>query len=311
VGWEEGIFSLLSEIARVIDDAAIGIPDIIHAQCQVSFLLGAVLKEHLGCRLVVTPHETQPERDGLGAARSRFLFNLPQIDLLIAGSETFARQAIEYGRSELTTAVVESSIRPWISAPPRKARVPGQRSRILSIGRFKPRKNQLVLLDAIAQLRAEGRAVSCTFVGACDAASVAYRDELDAGCRKTGGYAVLVESASDAELQRLIEAADLVVQPALAEGLGLAAIEALAAGKTVLATPTSGAVEVLGEFPMLLTRGWEVSHLAGAISDALDRPGQYAIAAAQAAEAVRARFGSRANAVRMLTLYRDLVGEKA
>jgi hypothetical protein len=67
---------------------------VIHAQCQISFLLGAVLKEHLGRPLVVTPHETVPEEDALGAARSRILFTLPQIDMFVAGAGPSPRSAM-------------------------------------------------------------------------------------------------------------------------------------------------------------------------------------------------------------------------
>lgn len=311
VRWEAPVFDLLAEIERLISTGIANRPDVIHAQCQISFLLGAVLKEHLGCPLVVTPHETVPEDDGLGVARSRFLFTLPQIDLFIAGSRTFAEQAMALGRPAADTVVVESAVR-LCAAAPRPVR-PGRRAvaTILSVGRFKPRKNQLALLEAVALLRSRGRPVRCVFAGACDAGSIGYRDELVARARHLGDDVQVVEGADDAEIVRLMRVADLVVQPARAEGLGLAAIEALHAGTPVLATPTTGAVEVLGDFPRLLTAGFASADLAAAIEDALERPARYARAAARAAESARRRFNSQVNARRVLALYRGLVRQAA
>jgi glycosyltransferase involved in cell wall biosynthesis len=307
VRWEAALFDLFAEVERRICTGTADRPDVVHAQCQISFLLGAVLKECLGCPLVVTPHETEPEQDGLGSARSRFLFTLPQIDLFIANSQAFAKQAMTLGRPVAATVVVESAVRPGAVARPIRPALRAATT-ILSVGRFKPRKNQLALLEAVALLRSRGLAVSCVFAGTCDAGSVEYRDQLVAQARRLGNAVRVVEGADDSELECLMRRADLVVQPATAEGLGLVAIEALHAGTPVLATPTAGAVEVLGDFPSLLTTGFAVTDLAAAIEDALERPAQHAAAAARAAESVRRRFDAQANAGRVLDLYRALVG---
>lgn len=313
VRWEAALFGLLAEVDRLIGTDAFIRPDVIHAQCQISFLLGAILKEHLGCPLVVTPHETEPERDGLGAARSRFLFTLPQIDLFIAGSRTFAEQALTLGRPAAATVVVESTGRPPAAAPRPVRPAPGRWTiaMILSVGRFKPRKNQVALLEAVALLRSRGRPVRCVLAGTCDAGSTGYRDELVARARQLGDDAAVVEGAGDAEIERLMHLADLIVQPARSEGLGLAVIEALHAGIPVLATPTAGAVEVIGDFPPLLTVGFGPTDIAAAIEDALGRPACHADATARAAESVRRRFDPQVNARRVLDLYRGLVGRAA
>jgi glycosyltransferase involved in cell wall biosynthesis len=313
VRWEAALFGLLAEVERLIGTGALIRPDVIHAQCQISFLLGAILKEHLGCPLVVTPHETEPECDGLGAARSRFLFTLPQIDLFIAGSRTFAEQALAFGRPTARTVVVESAVRPRDAASRPVRPGPGRRpaATILSVGRFKPRKNQLSLLEAVALLRSRGGLVRCVLAGTCDAGSAGYRDELVARARQLGDYAEVIDGADDAEIERLMRMADLVVQPARSEGLGLAAIEALHAGVPVLATPTTGAVEVFGDFPSLLTSGFAPTDLAAAIEDALDEPARHADATARAAESARRRFDPQVNARRVLDLYRGLAGRAA
>lgn len=312
VRWEAALFSLLAEAERLVCADPASRPDIIHAQCQISFLLGAVLKDHLGCPLVVTPHETAPEEDGLGAARSRLLFTLPQIDLFVVGSRTFAEQALALGRPTDATIVVESVVRPRTitarSIEPTSERRP--HATILSVGRFKPRKNQLALLEAVAILRSRGLAIRYVCAGSCDAGSMSYRDELVAMAAKVDDVEV-IEGADDAGIERLFCEADLVVQPSKAEGLGLLAIEALHAGIPVLATPTRGALEVLGDYPLLLTRGFMPGDIADAIQNAVDRPAQYGEAAAQAAEYVRRRFNPQAAARRLLDLYGSLAERTA
>jgi glycosyltransferase involved in cell wall biosynthesis len=191
------------------------------------------------------------------------------------------------GGNAVTVAVVPSTARrrAVACAPASTAALPT----IVSIGRFKPRKNQLALLDAVAMLYARGLPVRCVFAGSCDAASVAYRDELVSRGKELDGAVEVVEDADDTEIERLLAVADLVVQPARAEGLGLASIEALVAGRTVLCTPNTGARELLGDVSPLLAAGFTGIDLAATISDALDRPDYYADAAARAARSIRRR----------------------
>jgi glycosyltransferase involved in cell wall biosynthesis len=308
VWWEAALFGLLAEAERLVCADPANRPDIIHAQCQISFLLGAMLKSHLGCPIVVTPHETEPENDGLGGARSRFLFTLPQIDLFVAGSRTFADQAIVMGRpADAATVVVESSVR--CIAAERSGTLTRDRrphATILSVGRFKPRKNQLALFEAVAQLRARGLALRYMCAGTCDAGELNYRDELVARAAKLGGDVEVIEDADDARIARLLREADLVVQPSRAEGLGLLTIEALQVGVPVLATPTIGALEVLGHYPLLLTKGFAPDDIADSIQKALERPEEYAEVTARAAEDARRRFNPATAARRLIGLYGDL-----
>lgn len=313
VRWEAGPFGLLAELERLLRLGDLGRPDVIHAQCQISFLLGAVLKEHLGSPLAVTPHETTPEHDGLGRARSRFLYTLPQIDLFVASSRTFAEQAIMCGRPAADIVVVPSAALPAAGVAAGQARSPrvgGPRTgaTVLNVGRFKPRKNQLALLRAVSQLRDGGLDVRCVLAGSCDAGSLPYLAEVRRLASRMGDAAVLVVDADNEGIAKLMTEADLVVQCATAEGLGIVAIEALNAGTPVIATPTLGAMEVLGDFPCLLTRGFAAGQIASAIQGALARPAEFAAAADAASASARRRFDAVTNAAGVLDLYRRVTG---
>lgn len=311
VRWEAGLFGLLAEVERLLRLGDLGPPDVIHAQCQISFLLGAILKEHLGSPLAVTPHETMPEHDGLGRARSRFLYTLPQIDLFVASSRTFAQQAISLGRPAADIDVVPSAAL-TVAAGDRLPRAGALRpdATVLNVGRFKPRKNQLALLRAISLLRVGGYQVRCVLAGSCDAGSVPYFAEVRELAGQLGDGAELVVDAGNERIAKLLAEADLVVQCATAEGLGIVAIEALQAGTPVIATPTLGAKEVLGDFPRLLTEGFAAEQIASAIEGALTRPAEFAAIAAAAATSTRQRFDALTNAARVLALYRRITGHR-
>jgi len=312
VRWEAPLFGLLADAQHLLSASSASRPDIIHGQCQISFLLGAVLKEHFEVPLVVTPHETMPENDGFGAARSRFLFTLPQIDQFVVGSRTFGEQALRLGRPMSGITIVESAVRSRAAAieSTGTARVRQAHATILSVGRFKPRKNQHALLESVAILRSRGLAIRYVCAGTCDAGSLGYRDEIVAMAGKLGDVEV-VEGADDAGIERLFREADLVVQPSKAEGLGLLAIEALHAGIPVVATPTSGAIDVLGDYPLLLASGFTPSDIADSVQSALEQPARYAEITVQATAYVRRRFDPLVAARRLLDLYAGLAGRKA
>lgn len=74
------------------------------------------------------------------------------------------------------------------------------------------------------------------------------RGELEARARRLGvsGRVTFAGFVPDADLPRYYQAADVVVLPSVAlEGFGLITLEALACGTPVVATPDSGAVDVV------------------------------------------------------------------
>jgi glycosyltransferase involved in cell wall biosynthesis len=100
--------------------------------------------------------------------------------------------------------------------------------RILCLGIIEPRKDQLTLLEACRQLRAEGVAVELDLVGRVNphfgAPTVARIRELQ---RASRGWLRLHEGADDATVERLFAAARLTAFPTRAEGCGLPLLESL------------------------------------------------------------------------------------
>lgn len=71
VPWEERVFGLLGDAERLIGSGPV---DILQTFCQVGAVLGAMMRDAIGCPLVVTMNETTPDTDPFGDSRSRLVF---------------------------------------------------------------------------------------------------------------------------------------------------------------------------------------------------------------------------------------------
>ncbi len=139
----------------------------------------------------------------------------------------------------------------------------------LCVGTLSERKNVLRLARAFAR-RGEG---SLAFVG-----DGPLRGELE------GRADVLVHGpAPHAAIPRWLAAADVVCQPSLAEPFGLATLEAMACGRSVVATRVGGPPEFVTHDAGMLVDPQDEEALAAALdaAAALPRPNEAARAAAE------------------------------
>lgn len=127
--------------------------------------------------------------------------------------------------------------------------------------------------------------------------------------RQLTGHVRLLGYRSDAD--RLLDAADLVVHPSLAEGLSLVLIQSQMLVKPIVATAVGGTTEVLGADDLSQCTAWLAEpgngeSLATQIRNALKvieaDSGELAIKLARTAERTRAQFGLRANAKKLVEL---------
>ena len=113
---------------------------------------------------------------------------------------------------------------------------------------------------------------------------------------------------SNEELPPFYAAADLVVVPSLDEAFGVVALEAMAAGKPVVASRVGGLVEVLGEESGMLVPPADPRALGSAIVGILRderKRKTLGIAARSRAEDL---FDAKERAADVLALYKSLVG---
>lgn len=124
-----------------------------------------------------------------------------------------------------------------------------ERRVILCVGRIDAVKNQAFLVDALAELRTRYPDVLLVLAGAeTDAAHAALvRGKItELGLENHVCLVGGVAPRSDT-LVGLYQCAELVVLPSLSETFGLVILEAWAAGTPVIATPTSGARQLIEE----------------------------------------------------------------
>ncbi len=115
---------------------------------------------------------------------------------------------------------------------------------VLVVGTVEPRKNHVVVLDAMERLWADGVDVPLVVVGrrGWKADDVADRMEATDPSRLTWW-----DSVTDAQLDHLYRSATVVVVASRAEGYGLPVVEALQRGAVVLSSAGGALAEVGGE----------------------------------------------------------------
>lgn len=140
-------------------------------------------------------------------------------------------------------AIVPLGIRLSDYAPP-PARVRGSRTEILTVGRLAPVKAQVLLIDAVAALHAEGHAVRLRVVGGGPD-----REMLETHVRNTGLQQVVefVGPQPPAEVTRLYAESDIFALPSFAEGVPVVLMEAMAMELPCVASRIMGIPELIDD----------------------------------------------------------------
>jgi glycosyltransferase involved in cell wall biosynthesis len=126
-------------------------------------------------------------------------------------------------------------------------RVPG---RMLFLGRLEPEKGPLEAVAVMQQLARSVPGARGVVVGRGSLA----RAVADS-CRVTGGAVEYRGSLSDAEVAAELRMTQLVLMPSAYEGLGLVALEAMAAGAVVAGFDVEGLHDTIGADGVLVTAG--------------------------------------------------------
>jgi len=116
---------------------------------------------------------------------------------------------------------------------------------------------------------------------------------------------ILIGSLSDEDLPLVLHGAELALYPSLAEGFGLPAVEAMAAGVPLITSNCSSLPEVVGKAAVLVNPE-SVDEMIHAIRSLLDDPERRAQLIEQGLARARELSWER-TASRVLQLYRELV----
>jgi len=115
-----------------------------------------------------------------------------------------------------------------------------ERPVVAIVGSLHARKGHAILFEALVRLRADGREVLCLAAG-----EGPEREILEARARQLGIAAQVRLLGHLPDVLPILAAADVVAQPSLAEGLGVAAVEGMASGRPVVASRVGGLAETI------------------------------------------------------------------
>ena len=175
----------------------------------------------------------------------------------------------------------------------------------LYIGMLRDLKGPDVFIDAFARTeRAIGHPLSALMVG--DGPD---RDRYQAMMAERGlGRRIQMRPAMPA--REAFAMAKIVVVPSRAEAMPYIVLEALAAGKPVIASRVGGIPEVLGDTSAALATPGDAEDLARVMTEAFTTPG-WQDAVMPKPDAFKAVFSASVMAREMLSLYQDLTGSRS
>jgi len=170
---------------------------------------------------------------------------------------------------------------------------------LVFIGELRPVKGVDLLLEAIALLRRDGRAVTATLVG-----SGPQREALEAQVTRLGlSSEICFKPAMPG--QSALALGRVMVVPSRAESLPYVVLEAAAAGKPLIAARVGGIPEIYGPLSDRLVPPEDAPALARAIAAALDDPAGTAQTTRQLREQVANSFTVAAMVDGVVAGYRD------
>ena len=200
---------------------------------------------------------------------------------------------------------------------PRDARIPSGRPVVLYAGRMSPEKGPLVVAQAFAELRKRRPDAFLVLagefsVGPATSNRVRYGDDIR---RVVAGYAkdaLVLGSVTPERMHEIYAQADLVIVPSqFEEPFGMVALEALAAGRPVLAFRRGGLTEFIadGQNGFLMEGTDDRARLAERIDALLGDPAALARVATAARESVAEKYDWSVVARSVEAAYADVLAE--
>ena len=163
---------------------------------------------------------------------------------VVVTSRYSAERAQEmYGLAEFPAVVPELiDLQAWRRHLDAAPAVESRRFTVLYVGRFYRRKRVNLLLDAAVELRAAipGLAIRIVGNGPCDAAWRAH-----SACLNLEKTVTWLGDVSRADLAAEYKRADIFCLPSVQEGFGIVLLEAMAAGKAIVASRAAAIPEVV------------------------------------------------------------------
>jgi glycosyltransferase involved in cell wall biosynthesis len=297
-------------------------PDVLHTHLLKANALGAVAGRFGGARVTIASKHNDEAvlRKRHIALLHGWLSRLD--DRIIVLSDHVGRYVVEVGRAprekirrvyygidlNRPLALSQSAVR----ALRRELDVPPEGPFLLCVGRLDEQKGHPVLFDALRQVLAEEPLARLVVVGGMQQSGeeyVAYLRRLAAQPELDGR---VIFTGERTDVPRLMAACDIFVLASRWEGFGLVFVEAMAAGKPVVATNVSGIPEVVldGQTGLLVPPD-DPASLAAAILRLCADPAERRRLGNAGYERVHLHFTADRMVDETLDIYREALASKA
>jgi glycosyltransferase involved in cell wall biosynthesis len=174
---------------------------------------------------------------------------------------------------------------------------------------IEPDKGITVLLQAMAKLTGPPAPLACQLLIVGEGPA---RSQLHDLGQRLGILSRVVFTGMRRDIADLLPLLDVFVMPSLSEGFGIAIVEAMAAGRPVVASAVGGIPEIVQheETGLLVPPGDPVA-LAAALRDLLTRPDRARALGACGQQRARERFSIEVAVKRHEDLYEKLMAKRA
>ncbi len=254
-------------------------------------------------KYVVTRRMDYPERRN---AYTSHLYNR-RVDGVVAISQSIAGLLIAAGADRKKLRLIPDGVDIHqfydASSAPRPAQSTAGVTVIGSVGILEERKGHRFLLKALARLKSKGVRLRYRIAGAGSLRQQLERDTASLGLQDDVEFLGFVQDTA-----AFLGGIDLFIMPSLFEGLGVAALEAMAAGKPVIASRVGGLAEsVIDDVTGLLFAPGDDAQLADAIEKLHREPARALALGRQGRERVERHFSLEQMVTKNEAFYYDLL----
>ncbi len=271
-------------------------PDVVHTHLFGGDFWGRVAAHQLGIPVVTTEHNTNVDESVLKRFLKRRLRNWTHTYTAYSQAVLdFAKSAYQIPEVKMIRIGVPLAkfqlLAPKFSSP----------TRFLFLGRLEPQKGHHIALEALQKIQRLDW--SLTIVGEGSREAELRRLVSDLGLEKQVRFL-----PPTGEVVQLLKQSDVLLLSSLWEGLGIVVMEAMAAGRLVVASRVGGIPELIDDQKNgLLSTAGSVSELSELLTWVMEHPSEVKVLAKKAQEKARANFGVERMAKEYQELYTKIV----
>ncbi len=297
--------ALVERVLALVDQHAI---EVLHSsELRTNLVALKCRRRRPGLKIVSTTHGwiSNDLRGKVKSILDRAL--LRRFDRVIAVSQATRRRVPAWWLPDRRTLVLHNAIaterfaQELHAAPPDRFAA-SRTVRLANIGRLSPEKGQALLLRAVAALRGEFPQLHLTFAG-----TGPLEPQLRALAGELGIADAVTFTGYVADIRKIYDETDLVVQSSFTEGLPNVIVEAAYVGLPIVATDVGGTREIIEhEISGWLVRPESLEELIAGIRRFLEQPGRFADMRLQARRRIEREFTYEVRTARQAGLYREL-----